>query len=168
MHAVGRDDQVGALDAGVLDPGLEPHLDAEFPAPVLEDAEQRLPRDPGEGLPAGADDLPPVADVDGVPEDEPLGDVDEGAVVGLAELAEGPVGEDHAPAVGGAGGILLVDGDLAVGVGPLEQEAGVQAAGAAPEGGDAHAYPTTSASRSNCERSLTAGIITSSSQPSSA
>jgi hypothetical protein len=78
----------------------------------LEHAEERQPRDAGEAEAVDAHGLPAVDDGLVPPRLEPGREIAVGLGVRFGEKPEGPVGEDHAPAVGGAGRILLDHADL--------------------------------------------------------
>jgi len=64
---------------------IELHLHAQFDAPTLEDVEQHLTRYSGYNMPPASDRLAPVMHVDSIPDDEVVGDLLIGFVVGTLE-----------------------------------------------------------------------------------
>ena len=138
VDAVGGDHQVGFGESRVvLDLVLEMMLDAELPAPLLEEAEQALALDAAEAVAAGGRGRAAVVDVDVVPVVEAAGDCRVRGRVGGAEVLHRAVGEHDAPAEGVVGPVALVD----LHAGPrqrlAEQERRVQARRPAAHADDA-------------------------------
>ncbi len=173
IHAIRADQQVIVAEVReVVDLALELQRDAQLAAAVLQDAEQPLARDPGDDMPAAAYLGLAVAHGDGVPDDEALRNRLVAGVVGLLEGGEGAVGEDDAPAIGRVGRVALDHANLGARVVLLEQQRGVESGGSRAQDRDLHderpvvavwrvsastSRATTSASRSSCARSATAG-----------
>jgi hypothetical protein len=126
VHAVGRHHEVTRDRRRIVDLHAELELDAELLAAALQDAEQLLAGDRREGVAARAQEPSPVADVDGVPPRERVGDLDVGLQVRLAQLAERLAGEHHAPAERRVGRIAFHDADLMTRIPLLQQDAEVQ------------------------------------------
>jgi hypothetical protein len=140
VHPVGRDDEVRA-GRRFGDRALELQPDAEGSGPFGEQVEQ----------PGAADAEALVTVVTGrqvayvgdavAPADGRLLDRPRRGRVVLLELVEEAAPVRHAPAVGRALGVALVDGDVMGRVPPLEQDGEVQARGPASDADDLHVHP---------------------------
>ena len=86
VHAVRRDQQVGIGTQGVrvVNDCLEMQIDAERDAPPLENVEQMTARNPREGMPLATNPFTLHMHIDGIPEDEGIGDLAVGRWVRLA------------------------------------------------------------------------------------
>ena len=93
--------------------------------------------DPREGVPLAADSFALHMNVDGVPEDEGVGDLAVGGRVRLAQCGQRPIREDDAPPVRRARRVPLEEGNLPRGMPLLEQQTRIQPRRPAPE----HPYP---------------------------
>jgi len=104
VQAVAGDDQVGPVATGhflvVFHLGLEHQFDAQFHAAVLQDVQQALAANAAEAVAARGNGASLEMDVDVVPVVEGLEDAARGGFVGLHQVAQRLVREDHAPAEG--------------------------------------------------------------------
>src|SRR5262249_36829834 len=112
--------------------------DAQFPAALLQDFQQAFARYGGDDVASAAYGLAAIAHVYGVPNDEILGDLLVGLVVGPLEGGQRAVGEDHAPAVGHVGRVALDDRDVVRRIGLLDEEGGIKARGTSAEDYNSH------------------------------
>ncbi len=120
--AVGAHQEVGVRQrGGIVAAGAELEDHPAAAAMRLEHAEERQPRDAGEAEPVDAHGFPAVNDGLIAPGLQPGREVGVGLGIRLGEKPERPVGEDHAPAIGRAGGILLDHADLVPRVVALEE-----------------------------------------------
>ena len=142
VQPVGRDDQVVAGELiHRLDHGVEPRRDADGADALLQDGQQREPADRGEADAVDLDALAAQIERDVVPALHPGRDrIDRLGIVGAQEFQR-LLGEHHAKAPGGAGGVLLEQLDLGVRVTPLPEIGEIEAAGASADHGDAHDLP---------------------------
>ena len=138
-RAVGADEQIGVgKGGGILAARAEVEGDAASAAVRLENAEQGEPRDAGEAEPVDAYRLAAVDNGLITPALEPRLEVAVRLRIGVGEEAEGALGEDHAPAVGGAGRVLLDDADLVAGIGALHEQGEIEPGRPAAHDGDLH------------------------------
>jgi hypothetical protein len=101
VDAVHAQDQVRVREpARVVDLGLEVDLHPESARAVLQDVQQLLARQPAEAVAGGAHAGAAVVGLDVVPVDEVALDLGVGLRIGLLQVAQGGVREDHAPAEG--------------------------------------------------------------------
>ena len=146
--AVGAHQEIGVRQRGGIGAAraeLEGH-----PAPAamrLEHAEEGQPRDAGEAEAVDAHRLAAVDDGLLAPRLEPGREVGVGLGIRLGEKSERPVGEDHAPAIRRAGGILLDHADLVPRVGALEEKGQVESRRPAAHDGNPHAPSSTRSGR---------------------
>jgi hypothetical protein len=92
-------------------------------------------------------DLTAVVDIDIVPVREGAGDLGVRLAVGLREVVQGRVGEDHAESEGVVGTVPLHHGDVVRGIGLLEEDRQVEAGRSRTDGDDLHGSDCTSARR---------------------
>ena len=161
VDAVRADDEVRVRELAHL--AFEAQVDAQPVRPPLQDLQEQLPWDGRERVPARAHLAPAVVDVDRRPAREGVGDLEVGFRVGVAQGAQGLLGEDDAEPEGRVGRVALEDRDVVARL--LHQDREVQARRTGTD--DAHLHASTSASRSNCPMSATVGKRISSSQPAS-
>jgi len=145
VHSVRRDDKIDVHEAVfgeraiVVQVHAEAYLGAQLLRPVLKHAEQLRPRDPAETVAAGGDGAATDVHVDVVPVGEPLGDRAIARLVGRTQVAQGLIGEDHAPAVGGIRRVSFQHDHPVPGIGALHQEGEIEAGRASADHGDLHA-----------------------------
>ena len=163
VRAVRGHDQIGL--GKLLDLDAELERDAELAAALLQDLEQPLARDRGEGVAARRELAAPVANVDPVPARERVRDLEVRLRIGVAEGAEGLLAEDHAEAEGRVGRISLEDAHVHAAVELPQQDRKVQPG--RPCADDLDLHESASWSRSSSSMSDTVGKRTSSSQPAS-
>ena len=108
-----------------------PERDPNGDRALLEDAQQRPPRDAAEAVPARRDAASPHDDIDVVPVREVVGDRAKGGFVGGAEVLQRLVGEHHAPAERVVLAVALDDGDFVRWILLFHQQGKVQARRAA-------------------------------------
>ena len=109
----------------------------------LEHAQEGQPRDAGKAEPVDAHRLPAVDDGLVAPGLEPGREVGVRLGIRLGEKGQGAVGEDHAPAIGRAGGILLDHAHRVPRVRPLQKQGQVQPGRPAAHDGNPHAPSST-------------------------
>src|SRR5919197_664580 len=163
VRAVRADDEVGLGELLDLDAELE--RDAQLAASLLEDLEEPLSRDCGEGVTARRQLPALVADVDPVPAREGVRDLEVRLRIGVAERTKRLLAEDDAEAEGRIGRIPLEDADVDTPVELAQQDRQVQPGRPAADDLDIHAR--ASWRRSSSSTSATVGKRTSSSQPAS-
>ena len=132
----------------------------------LQDPQQLLARDRRERVAARAQQPAAVADVDGRPARERVGDPQVRLGVGVAQRAERLLREHDAPAERRVGRVALEHGDVVPRVRLRQQDRQLEPRGPGADDPDLHA--STSARRSTCAGSATVGNRISSSQPASA
>ena len=140
VDAIGRDDEVViarelAERRGLV---LEAQLHAERAAALVEDGEQCAPRERGEAVAARHRAGAAVVGLDRLPAAEARRDRGEALRVGVAEGAEGLVGEDDAEAVGVVGAVALHHGDAGARHRPPQQQREVEPARPAAQHRHAH------------------------------
>ncbi len=141
VHAVRCNDELPPFGSQRLQVGdLVPvaQRDPQRRRALLQELQEHLARDAAEAVPPRGDRAPAHVDVDVVPVREVIEDRLVRRRVGLAEVLQRLVGEDHPPAEGVVGGIALVHRDVGAGVCLLEEERGVESRGAAPQHRDLH------------------------------
>src|ERR1700749_2171281 len=148
VQAIGRNDQVvpGQL-ARRLDQRVVSRRDANRADARLQDPEQIEPADRGKADAADLDALAAQVERDVVPALHPWRDgVDRVGVVSAQEFQR-LLGEHHAKAPGGAGGVLLkqIDGRVRVTLFPEIGE--IETSGASADPGDTHKLPPSMARR---------------------
>ncbi len=141
VEAVAGDHKVGGVLRGqglvVGDVGLEHQVHAERLAARLQHVEQPLAPDAAEAVAAAAHAAALVEDFDVVPVVEGVADLLRRLRIGRAQVAQGLVGQHHAPAEGVERAVALDDGDLQRGLAPLHQQREVQAGRATTDAQDA-------------------------------
>jgi hypothetical protein len=118
--------------------GLELQLDTQRLAAAPQDVEQAPPPDAAEAVAARAHGAAAHVDLDVVPVVERAADRACGLGIGPLEVAEGLVREDDAPAERVVRPVALEDAHGVRRFGPLDEQRGVQARGAAADAEDAH------------------------------
>ena len=161
VDAVRADDEVRVRELAHL--AFEAQVDAQPVRPPLQDLQEQLPWDGRERVAARAHLAPAVVDVDRRPAREGVGDLEVGFRVGVAQGAQGFLGEDDAEPEGRVGRVALEDRDVVARLPHQDREIQARRTGT----DDAHLHASTSASRSNCPMSATVGNRISSSQPAS-
>src|SRR4029453_4447243 len=134
VEPVGGDDQVSvefARRRDVVDHlGLEPKLDAEGLATLLQNVEQALATEAAKGVAARGDCGPPEMDVDVVPVVERTRDFARGRRIGRLEVAHRVVGKHDPPAEGVVWAIALDDADRVRRIALLEKKREIEPRGA--------------------------------------
>ena len=116
--------------------GGESQVGAERRRPVRQQSQQGPAGDGGEAVAGRADQLPGVVDVDRAPPDEGGVDLQIRLVVGVAQVGQGLVGEDDAPAVGDPGRVAFPQDHLMPG--PAQEDGQEEPARPAPADPDPH------------------------------
>ncbi len=150
VDAVGGDEDVVAVRGELgerREVALEAERHAELAAALLQDGEQRAPRQRGEAVAARHRAGAAVEGVDGVPAPEAGGDRAVARGIGVAKGAQGLVGEDDAEAVGVVGAVAFDDRHRGVGHRLAQQQRAVEAAGAAAEHSHSQAQLALQSSR---------------------
>ena len=135
---VGGHHQVGGFQGLGVALGRVANLDPEGGGPLLEDLQEPLARQAGEGMSGRADPLAPEQHFDLAPGDEALRDRAMALRVGDREVAEGLLREDDAPAEGLARRVPLEDGDPAGRIELLHEDAEVEARRPSSDARDPH------------------------------
>src|SRR5215469_5572842 len=155
MQPVSRDDQVVPRTERrhVWRFRLEVQPDAEVRAPLLQDLQQPPAAHRRERVAAAGQHLALVVHVDVVPAGEVLPHLGVDPLVGVLDAAERLVGEHHAEAERGVGGVPLPDGDLVRGTELSRERREVQAPRPAADDGNAHQPCRSAALFAACSRS---------------
>lgn len=140
VDTVGGHDQIGLgqVVSGHLALELQPH--AQGSGPFGEDLEESVAADAVALVPGLSGRQVPDAGDAVAPAHRVFVDGPRGLRVVLPELVEQPTPVRHAPAVGRALGVALVDGDVVGRVLTLQQDGEIQTGGPASDTGDLHAH----------------------------
>jgi len=99
--------------------------------------EELFARDAAETVACGRNGVAFKVDIDGIPMVEAGKDGVVGGEIGLGEIVEGLVGEDHAPAEGVVRAVALYDGNLSGGLGLFHEQGEVETGRASTDTCDA-------------------------------
>ena len=163
VGSVGADYEVGV--GQFLDFDTELELGAELAAARLQDLEQPLARDRGEGVTPRAQLAPAEPDVDPIPARECVGDLEMRLWVRVAQRAERLLAEDDAEAERRVRRVALEHANVDAAIGLAQEDREIEPCWAAADDLDLHA--SASSSRLSSSASATVGKSTSSSQPAS-
>ena len=119
VDPVGAKNQIGIGEfVETLDLMLEIQADIQLVAAVLQDLQEFLARQSCETMAGGDDARALIVGLDLLPVAEVIGDLGKGLLVGLFEIGQGLIREDHSPTEGVVSSIALVDIDLEIGERP--------------------------------------------------
>src|SRR2546425_449672 len=127
IETIGGDLQVVVTKlVKIVDFATEFYADAKFEAATLQDVQQAFARDAGNNMPTATYLLISIVHIDGIPDDELIGDLFVCFIICSLEGGQCAIGKNNTPAVGDVCRIALDNGNVVRRISLFDQQTAVE------------------------------------------